>query len=245
MRVHIQAYCTHKLGSGSADIMSVGEGNVTWWPRVPEQLKLKHKLGGPHSMFYLFFCIFSKKNRKSKIEKSKNRKSKHLAPPPLGSNHIWARPIWVLWSGQGVDRVLSMYSSRWHRVYFVYNVLSCQCEGQVTETGCIFGTKSPNLGKREFWTKIGRRSFSPLMVPYLHAKNQKDPRTSFRDLASLTDWLTDWLTNRPETIGPSLRGSKIVHIIISQHWIHYWIFSCLGNTIFPSFTSILGPKNAY
>ena len=81
--------------------------------------------------------------------------------------------------------------SRWHRVYFVYNVLSCQCEGQVTETGCIFGTKSPNLGKREFWTKIGQRSFSPLMVPYLHAKNQKNPRTSFRDIASLTNWLTD------------------------------------------------------
>ena len=42
------------------------------------------------------------------------------------------------------------------------------------ETGCIFGTKSPNLGKREFWTKIGQRHFSPLMVPYLHAKYQKN-----------------------------------------------------------------------
>ena len=36
------------------------------------------------------------------------------------------------------------------------------------------GTKSPNLGKQEFSGKIGRRHFFPLVVNYLHAKNQRN-----------------------------------------------------------------------
>ena len=43
----------------------------------------------------------------------------------------------------------------------------------------FLGTKSPNLGKREFCQKIGRRHFFPLVVSYLHAKQagtSMDPR---------------------------------------------------------------------
>ena len=43
------------------------------------------------------------------------------------------------------------------------------------------GTKSPNLGKREFSDEIGRRHFFPLVVNYLHAKNQRNSWTSFRE----------------------------------------------------------------
>ena len=53
------------------------------------------------------------------------------------------------------------------------------------------GTKSPNLGKQEFSGKIGRRHFFPLVVNYLHAKNQRNSWTSFRG-----NRVTNKLTNR-------------------------------------------------
>ena len=89
----------------------------------------------------------------------------------------------------------------------------------------LFWTKSPNLGKREFWGKNGRRHFSLLVVPYLHAKFQKISWTRFPGIALLTDWLT----NSTEFIGPSLRGSKMFWV----NWVHRaWI-----RAIFAHFTS--------
>ena len=55
----------------------------------------------------------------------------------------------------------------------------------------LLGTKSPNLGKREFLGKIGQRHFSLLIVPYLHAKFQKVSWTSFPGIVSLTNALTN------------------------------------------------------
>ena len=50
--------------------------------------------------------------------------------------------------------------------------------------------KCPNLGKYEFSWKKGLCQFSPILVPYLHAKNQKICRLSLARTA-VTDWLTD------------------------------------------------------
>ena len=41
-----------------------------------------------------------------------------------------------------------------------------------------FDPKCPNLGKYEFYWKKGLLQFSPILVPYLHAKNQKICRLS-------------------------------------------------------------------
>ena len=57
------------------------------------------------------------------------------------------------------------------------------------------GTKSPNLGKREFLGEIGRRHFFRLVVNYLHAKNQKKSWTSFPE-NRVTNKQTNIQTNK-------------------------------------------------
>jgi hypothetical protein len=80
---------------------------------------------------------------------------------------------------------MSYRREHWYNITYIY---IC---GRSNKKKELFWTKSPYLGKREFWGKNGRRHFSLLVVPYLHAKFQKISWTRFPGIALLTDWLTN------------------------------------------------------